>query len=136
MYNKPFLYFTGPFNSILLVGETKMYLTIDLKLYKRYLNESYPIEDIWRFIAKINATKLGDNLNKTEQRDTLKILLEKMEFSDFNIKAKSGRCFPVHKCIIGNFYIFLSPVLYFIQFIILFFSGAQSPELGKSSLYP
>ena len=95
---------TDPLRSILLLGETRTYLNIDLSLYKNYRNEFYSDEDVWTYFAKINITKLGENLNKTEKRNLVNILLEKMEFSDFKIRSKSGRYFPIHKCIVGNYY--------------------------------
>ena len=108
--NRPFkfTYNTGLFtdlsNSIFLLGETKMYLKIDLKSYRNYLIDSEATEDLWMFSAKINIVKLGQHLKKFEKREILRILLEKMEFSDFNIKSKSGKHYPVHKCVLGLYF--------------------------------
>ena len=104
-----FLIDTDPFLSILLLGEIKMCLNIDLERFKNYINsDSYSEEDLWVFFAKINITKLTPNLHRIEKRDVIKVLLDKMEFSDFSIRGKSGKDFPVHRCIIGLYFLIIS----------------------------
>ena len=77
---------------------------MDLKVYKNYLANTDADDNVWIYLAKINLTKLGENLNKTEKQNLVNTMLEKMEFSDFKIRSNTGRCFPVHKCVIGNYY--------------------------------